>query len=546
MRSTGGIRSTAASFRTTGRCGTAERSIAADTIAAMIESAPQTPPAPPQLDNTADDLRARRFSFEEPLRTRAARGTLINAGFTVGTGLLTLLKGFILAAFLTRADYGIWGVLVVSLGTLMLLKQVGIGDKFIQQHDDDQERAFQIALTLELIVTGACVLLIAIAVPVLVLIYDLPTLVLPSVVIAATLLISVFQAPLWVYYRRMEFVRQQSLAAVDPIVGFAVAVALAIAGAGYWAFVGGFAAGTLAASAVAVWRAPFKLRLRYERGTLRSYWSFSAPLLINGLAGFALAWAAVISAKLLIGIAAVGVIALSDNVAAFSERIDGFLTGALYPAICAVRDRTELLYESLVKSNRLALMWAVPFGIAVTLFASDLVRFVIGERWRSAIIVLQVFGATAAINHVGFNWTAYFMALGRTRPIAVATVLATVAFLLVGIPLLAVDGLTGFAIGIAAQAVVALVTRALYLQRLFPGFAFIKHAARSFVPTIPAALSVLAVRWLLSTPRTLALALSELALYIVVTVVATWYLESPLLREAIGALHKRGPGVVAA
>ncbi len=221
----------------------------------MIESAPQTPPAPTQVDDgtpTADDLRAGRFSFDEPLRTRAARGTVINAAFTVGTGLLTLFKGFILAAFLTRADYGIWGVLVVSLGTLMLLKQIGIGDKFIQQHDEDQERAFQIALTLELIVTAVCVALIAIAVPVLVLIYNLPALVLPSLVIAATLLISVFQAPLWVYYRRMEFVRQQSLAAVDPIVSFIVAVSLAIAGAGYWAFVGGFAAGTLAASAVAV------------------------------------------------------------------------------------------------------------------------------------------------------------------------------------------------------------------------------------------------------------------------------------------------------
>ena len=33
----------------------------------------------------------------------------------------------------------------------------------------------------------------------------------------------------------MEFVRQRLLQAVDPIVGFVVAVALAVAGAGYWA-----------------------------------------------------------------------------------------------------------------------------------------------------------------------------------------------------------------------------------------------------------------------------------------------------------------------
>ena len=82
-----------------------------------------------------------------------------------------------------------------------------------------------------------------------------------------------FQAPLWVYYRRMDFVRQRLLAAVDPIVGFVVSVGLAIAGAGYWAFVGGMAAGDLRCAAAAVWRRPYKLRLRWERGRLGSYWT---------------------------------------------------------------------------------------------------------------------------------------------------------------------------------------------------------------------------------------------------------------------------------
>jgi O-antigen/teichoic acid export membrane protein len=511
----------------------------------MIESA-HTPPASElapegthaQLPPEADDSRDARFSFSSPLRTRAARGTLINAAFSIGAGVLALLKGFILAGFLSRKDYGVWGVVVVSLSTLLFLKQAGIGDKFIQQDDVDQEQAFQEALTLELIFTGACVLLIAAAVPVLLLIYSLPQIVLPCAVIAVTLLVSVFQAPLWVYYRRMEFVRQQTLAAVDPVVGFVVSVGLAIAGAGYWAFVGGFAAGACAASLAAVWKAPVKLRLRYRPSSLRSYWTFSGPLLIAGGAGFVMAWSAVIAAKLELGVAAIGVIALADNVAAFAERADDVVTGALYPAICAVRDRTDLLYESLVKSNRLALMWAVPFGIALTLFASDLVRFGIGERWHSAIVVLEVFGATAAVNHIAFNWTAYFRARAETRPIAVVTVLATAAFLLVGIPLLLLDGLTGFAIGIAFQALVALAMRIWYLRRLFPAFDFLKHAARSFLPVVPAVLAVLAVRAFGPAHQTLVLALAELVLFLAVTGVATWYLESSLLLEAVG--HVRG------
>src|SRR4051794_9767224 len=193
------------------------------------------------------------------LRALAARGTLVNTGFTVAFSALGLLKGFILAAFLSRADYGLWGIVVVSLGTLVWLKQVGIGDKYVQQDEADQETEFQKAFTLELAFTAVLVAAILVAIPVFVLLYDTPELIAPSIVVAVSLLVSVFQAPLWIYYRRMNFMRQRVLQGVDPVVGFVVSVVLAVAGAGYWAFVGGLVAGVTASSLAAVVNSPFRL-----------------------------------------------------------------------------------------------------------------------------------------------------------------------------------------------------------------------------------------------------------------------------------------------
>lgn len=518
----------------------------------MMDSAPQVEPAAragrePSERSASEtgDTVSERFTFTGSLGTRAARGTLINTAFTVALGLLALLEGFILARFLSRGDYGVWGIIAASLSTLVWFKQAGIGDKFIQQDETDQERAFQSAFTLEVLVTLACVVVIFAAIPVLVAIYDLPRLVAPIVAVAGALMISVFQAPLWVYYRRMDFGRQRALAAIDPVVGFIVAVALAAAGAGYWAFVGGLAAGACAASAAAAWASPYKLRLRWQRGAVRGYWSFSGPLLVAGGTTFVMAWSAMIAAKLNLGIAAIGVIALADNVASFSERVDDVVTGALYPAVCAMQDRLAVLYESFVKSNRLALMWAVPFGIGLALFASDLVDFGIGRHWRPAVVVLQFYGVAAAINHIGFNWTAYFRALGRTRPIAVAAVIATATFLATGIPLLLLIGLRGFAIGILAQGMAALIVRVYYLRRIFPAFDFLKHASRSFLPTVVAAGAVLLLRGLETGDRPLAVALAELGVYVVVTVLATWYLESKLVREALNYVFDRSAAPVA-
>jgi PST family polysaccharide transporter len=464
---------------------------------------------------------------------------LINAAFMVGLSLLGLVKGFVLAGFVSRADYGIWGILGVSLGTLLWLRQVGIGDKYIQQDEEDQEVAFQKAFTMELLFTGCFVLLLTLSLPAFALLYGIPELVAPGLVLIAALIAGIFQTPLWIFYRRMQFARQRSLQAIDPIVGFVVSVGLAIAGAGYWALVFGVLAGSWAAAIAALIFAPYRLRWRYEPGTLRNYASFSWPLFVSTGASVVMAQSAIVVAEGHLGIAAIGVIALAATITSFTDRVDALVTGTLYPAICAVKDQTALLYESFVKSNRLALMWAVPFGTALTLFCADLVHFGIGDRWAPAITVLQVYGLAAAFNHIGFNWDAYYRAHGETRPMAVTSVAALVAFTVAGIPLLLLYGLPGFAAGVAFQGLVHLGFRAYYLQRLFEGFAFVRHAVRAFLPTVPAVAIVLLLRVVGPDDRSLELALGELSVYVLTTVGSTWYFESPLLREVVGYLQAR-------
>src|SRR4051794_30182718 len=193
------------------------------------------------------------------LRRLTARGTLVNGVFLASLSVLNLVRSFILAHELTRKDYGIWGVILISLGTLLWLKQGGVGDKYIQQDEGDQEQAFQRAFTLEALLMGAFAVVVAIAIPVMALLYGRSDLIAPALVLMALFPAMVLQAPLWVFYRRMDFVQQRLVQAVDPLLGFAVGVGMAIAGAGYWSFVGGAIAGTWGSALVAVWRSPYRL-----------------------------------------------------------------------------------------------------------------------------------------------------------------------------------------------------------------------------------------------------------------------------------------------
>lgn len=481
-----------------------------------------------------------RFDLKgRSLRVVAARGTIINSVFLIALALLGLVRGFVLARYISAEDYGLWGVLIISLGTLLWLKQVGIGDKYIQQADLDQERAFQRAFTLEVLFTGIFAVLILAAIPLVAVVYGTSDVIAPGIALVLVLPALALQAPQWIFYRRLQYAKQRAMQAIDPIVTFIVSVSVAASGGGTWAFVAGVLAGSWASALVAIRWSPYPLRFVYDRGTMRTYVAFSAPLLVASAAGIVIAQGSILATEAKLGLAATGLVTLAVTISQFADRVDQIVTGTLYPAICAVADETEKLYESFVKSNRLALLWAVPFGVGLALFADDLVSYALGEQWREGVVLLQAFGLIAAANQIGFNWSAYFRARADTRPIAVSAVVAVTLFLVITVPLLLTNGLDGFALGMAGQATGIIVVRAHYLRRLFPGFGLARHALRAVSPTVPAAGLILLERLVLGGDRSPGRAAAELAVFLMVTMAVSARVERALLAEAIGYLRGR-------
>lgn len=486
---------------------------------------------------------AGRFELEEgtTLRRHTARGMIINSAFQVAMIVLNLVQRLAVAAFLTVAEFGFWGLIVTTLMTITWLKEVGIADKYIQQDEKDQVLAFQKAFTLELFYTAIFFVICIAALPVYSVIYDRSDIIVPGAILCLSLFGTVLTSPLWIFYRRMEFVKQRTLLATGPVVGTIVTVGMAVAGFGYWSLVIGNVAGTAVQAAFSMAFSPYPLAIRYDRGTLREYVSFSWPLFLNGLTGLIVVQGAIIVGNWTVGLIGLGAIGLATNFAQFVSKVDGVVKQTMYPAVCAVRERKELLLEAFVKSNRLAMMWGLPFGLSLALFGPDLVTYVLGEKWRVAEDLVQVFGVVLGVAQIAFNWTIFMRAIGNTWPIALSGILTVVVFLAVTMPLMITVGLTGYVIGVSVSAGVELAFRGYYMSRLFAGFRFWRHVARAVAPSVPAVGAVVLARIAEAGPRTLGMALAELALYAAVTAVATWLLERRLIGEVIGYLRRGGP-----
>ncbi len=476
-----------------------------------------------------------RLGFpREELRERTARGGALNALFLGGGEGLALVQGLVVTALLGPVAIGLYGIVTTTAMTIVQLRRVGIDEAFVQQTEEHQGEEFQKAFALELSIGILFSLLIVALAPVLALAYGDDRLLALTLAVAYLPTAFALQAPQWVFFRRMDFLRLRLLQFSIPAVTFAVTVPLAAATDSVWALVIGPFVGNTVAVIAALALSPYRLRPRFDREAARRYLGFSWPIFATALATLLVLQGQVFVFDLEDGLAAAGFITLAATLTRYADRADQIVATTIYPAICAVQDRPATQRELFVKSSRVTMIWTVPFCAGLALFAPDLVEHVLGSEWEPAVLLIQGLAAAAALQQVGYGWFSFYRARGDSRPQAVESAVMAATFLGLAVPGLFLYGAEGFIAGRVATSLAMLVVRRRYVLRLFENVELGGLALRGFAPVVAAAAATLALRELLD-PGTL----PELALFATVTAALIWAVERRLLGELAAQVRGR-------
>ena len=150
-----------------------------------------------------------RFSFPRAeLRSRTVRGALVTGAFLIGIDGLVVAQGLIVTALLGPELIGLYGIVTVTVTTIVALKRVGIDEKFVQQEDGGEEE-FARAFTLELALAAAFTAALCALAPLVSSAYGDDRLLGLMLAMAWLPLAMALQAPLWIFFRRMEYGRQR-------------------------------------------------------------------------------------------------------------------------------------------------------------------------------------------------------------------------------------------------------------------------------------------------------------------------------------------------
>lgn len=474
------------------------------------------------------------------LGARTARGGLWNAAFLGGGESLALAQGLIVTALLGPVAIGLYGIVTTTAMTIVQLRRVGIDEAFVQQDAADQEGEFRRAFGVELGVGLAASLLIALLAPVVAVVYGEGELLALTLAVSYLPLAFSLQAPQWVFFRRMDFVRLRLLQFAIPAVTFAVTVPLAIATDSVWALVVGPACGNAVAVLAGVAISPYRLRPVFSRAAARRYLRFSWPIFATALAVLVVQQGQVLAFGLEGGLAAAGFVTLAFTLTRYADRADQIVATTVYPAICAVVDRPDSQRRIFVAASRLTLIWAVPFCAALILFAPDLVGLVLGDEWQPAVLLIQGLAGAAALQQVGYVWFSFYRARADTAPQAVESAAMVAAFLALAVPGLLLFGFEGFVAGRIAVSLAMLAVREHYVRALFPELGLLRIAVRGAAPAAAGVAAVVA--WRLATgsadgDRDWVEAIAQVAAFLAVTAGLTLLLERRLLAEVRAQLR---------
>ena len=354
-----------------------------------------------------------RVSTSEGLLPRILRGTFWILNSNVLNRVLTVARGVILARFLVPADFGMFNLANVVIGSVVMLGDLG-GATFIVYHSENVDAYFPTAFWINLCTATILGSGVAATSPLVARFYGRPQLVPILCVLAVALWL---QAATCVHRNLLRRdLRFRTLALVDSVGALAMfvsAVILAWRGFGVWSFVLSTVA-TNAFSLILLLRVfPRLPAWEFSRDAIRAMLPFS-----GWYVGYAVVWQIMFNVDnlmvgKLLGMEALGIYSVAYSYATMPVT---FISSTLATVVFAELPRLYKVPDQFWSTFRQAsvLLSGLVCPIAAALFASapDLIPLLFGPRWTGAVFPFQVIAVYGAIRCL---WMDPIGALGRFK-----------------------------------------------------------------------------------------------------------------------------------
>lgn len=371
------------------------------------------------------------------VRARVLSGFRWTASVRLVSQLITWAITLIVIRLLSPADYGLLAMATVFVAFLAMFADLGLGQALVQTaqlSEPTLRRVFTVVLGVHV----ALAALLALAAPLVAIVFGEPA-VTPIVrVLSLQFVIAAFGViPDAMLQRRMEFKVRSLIDLAAAVTAASCTLALALMGNGVWALAIGSLVAQLLRAAGLNWAAPWFSRLEFSLKGLRPHFRFGGDLAVAQVLAFATNHADVFIAGRWLGKEALGAYSTAVHIASLPvQRISGLINQLAFPAFSRMQGDRQWVGDKTLLGTRLLALIGFPVFWGISSIAPELVAVVLGAKWASAALPLQIISVVMPLRLIASFTLNAIQGLGRsdvTLAVTVRSSLLILAALLIGV-----------------------------------------------------------------------------------------------------------------
>lgn len=372
------------------------------------------------------------------LKEKTIRGGVARLSAQVANFVLRIGSLMILARLLGPKDFGLVGMVTAFTGVLTLFRDFGLSSAAIQRADVTEEQLS--TLFWINVVVGAALACVSVGLaPMIAAFYHEPRLQAVTFALATGFVFNAVGVQHGVLLQReLRFTALAVISTIALLGGTLIAIGGAMAGYGYWALVA-MAVATPLMTTIGFWIAtrwmPGPPR---RRSGIRSMMHFGGTLTVNGL----IIYVGSNFEKVLLGrywgVDAIGLYGRAYQLINIpTDNLNSAAGEVAFAALSRLQDDPTRLRSYFLKGYSLILAMTLPLTMACALFADDVVRVLLGPKWKDAAILFRLLAPTILVFAIANPLSWLLCSLGMIKRLLKMGLVITpimIASYLIGLP----------------------------------------------------------------------------------------------------------------
>jgi O-antigen/teichoic acid export membrane protein len=377
-----------------------------------------------------------------------------------------LLLGMVLARILTPADFGLYAIGLAAMYFVMHVNDVGLIAATVQWRGKLEDMA-PTATTMALVFSSLIYVAFWVAAPSFTALAGSPD---ATPVVRLLTVVMLIDGVTAVRAGTLQRRFQQHRITVANLFGLfanaAIAISLAVAGAGAMSFAAGQVAGAIVTGCFVLWAAHLPWKMGFDRTIARSLMRFGIPLAAALGVEAVLMNADYVIVGREVGAAALGFYLLAFNVSSWAPGVIGTaVRWVSVPSFSRLSEQEGALSPAVQRSVTVLFSAVLPIAILTATLAPALIGFLYGTEWAPSVPVLRFLIVLGAVRLFAQLVVDILTGAGATRSalwLNVGWAIALVPALLIGA---SVHGIEGAAVAHAIVAMAIAVPLCLWTLR---------------------------------------------------------------------------------